>query len=30
VNPPQGVAANDPAFNLPALSGSKAIQRQSF
>jgi hypothetical protein len=30
VSPPQGVAANDPAFNLPALSGSKAIQRQSF
>ena len=30
VNPPANVAANDPAFNLPALSGSKAIQRQSF
>ena len=30
VTPPTGLAANDPAFNLPALSGSKTIQRQSF
>jgi hypothetical protein len=27
---PAGVAANDPAFNLPAMAGSKAIQRQTF
>jgi hypothetical protein len=30
VTPPPGLASNDPAFNLPTLSGSKAIQRQSF
>ena len=30
VAPPGGLAANDPAYNLPAMSGSKAIQRQSF
>jgi hypothetical protein len=30
VTPPAGVASNDPAYNLPALSGSKAIQRQVF
>ena len=30
VNAPAGVATNDPAYNLPAMSGSKAIQRQSF
>ena len=30
VTPPTGLAGNDPAFNLPALSGSKSIQRQSF
>jgi len=27
---PANLAANDPAFNLPALSGTKSIQRQSF
>ena len=27
---PTGLAANDPAFNLPAMAGSKAIQRQVF
>ena len=30
VAPPTGLAASDPAFNLPAMSGSKSIQRQSF
>jgi hypothetical protein len=30
VTPPAGLAANDPAYNLPALSGSKPIQRQVF
>jgi hypothetical protein len=30
VAPPPGLAANDPAFNLPSLNGSKTIQRQSF
>ena len=30
VTPPPGLASNDPAFNLPAMSGSKAIQRQAF
>jgi hypothetical protein len=30
VTPPTGLASNDPAFNLPPLSGSKSIQRQSF
>jgi hypothetical protein len=27
---PAGLAANDPAFGLPAMSGSKAIERNSF
>jgi hypothetical protein len=27
---PAGLASNDPAYNLPAMSGSKAIQRQVF
>lgn len=30
VAPPAGLASNDPAYNLPALSGSKPIQRQVF
>jgi hypothetical protein len=30
VTPPAGLAANDPAYNLPTLSGSKSIQRQVF
>ena len=30
IAPPSGLAATDPAFNLPALSGSKAIVRQGF
>ena len=30
IAPPQGLSSSDPAFGLPALSGSKAIQRQSF
>jgi hypothetical protein len=30
VAPPAGLAANDPAYNLPALAGSKSIQRQTF
>lgn len=30
VAPPPGLASNDPAFNLPALSGAKQIVRQSF
>ena len=30
VSPPSGLAANDPAYNLPPLAGSKPIQRQSF
>ena len=30
VNPPVDIAVNDPAYNLPALWGSKPIQRQSF
>jgi hypothetical protein len=30
ISAPQGLAANDPAYNLPSLSGSKPIQRQSF
>jgi hypothetical protein len=30
VAPPSGLASSDPAFNLPAMSGSKSIQRQSF
>ena len=27
---PAGLASNDPAFNLPSMSGTKAIQRQAF
>ena len=27
---PGGLASNDPAYNLPSLSGSKTITRQSF
>ena len=30
IAPPAGLAATDPAFNLPTLSGSKAIVRQGF
>ena len=30
ITPPANVAATDPAFNLPALSGSKSITRQGF
>ena len=30
IAPPAGLASTDPAFNLPALSGSKAIVRQGF
>ena len=30
IAPPAGVPATDPAFNLPTLSGSKAIVRQGF
>lgn len=27
---PSGIAANDPAFNLPSLAGTKSIARQGF
>lgn len=30
ISPPSGLASTDPAFNLPAFSGTKSIQRQSF
>ena len=30
ISPPSGLASTDPAFNLPAFSGTKNIQRQSF
>ena len=30
ISPPSGLASTDPAFNLPAFSGTKTIQRQSF
>ena len=30
VSPPSGLPTIDPAYNLPAMSGTKAIQRQSF
>jgi hypothetical protein len=30
IAPPAGVAPTDPAFNLPAFSGTKSIVRQSF
>lgn len=30
IAPPAGLAASDPAFNLPALSGTKTITRQGF
>lgn len=30
IAPPVGIAATDPAFNLPTLAGSKAIVRQGF
>ena len=30
IAPPPGLASSDPAFNLPSLSGTKSIQRQSF
>jgi hypothetical protein len=30
IAPPANVASTDPAFNLPALSGSKSITRQGF
>jgi hypothetical protein len=28
--PPAGVPSSDPAYNLPAMSGTKSIQRQGF
>ena len=30
IAPPPGVASGEPAFNLPTLSGTKAITRQGF
>ena len=30
ISPPSGLAPGDPAYNLPAMSGTKNIQRQSF
>ena len=30
IAPPTGLASTDPAFNLPALSGTKSITRQGF
>jgi hypothetical protein len=30
ISPPTNVASTDPAFNLPALAGSKSIVRQGF
>ena len=30
IAPPAGLAPSDPAYNLPSLSGSKSITRQSF
>jgi hypothetical protein len=30
IAPPPGLASTDPAYNLPAMSGSKAIERQVF
>jgi hypothetical protein len=30
IQPPSGLASTDPAFGLPAFSGTKAITRQSF
>ncbi len=30
ISPPAGLAPGDPAYGLPALSGTKPIQRQSF
>ena len=30
ISPPAGLASTDPAFNLPAFSGTKSIERQSF
>jgi hypothetical protein len=30
IAPPSGLASTDPAFGLPAFSGTKAITRQSF
>ena len=30
ISPPAGLASNNPAFGLPAFSGTKTIQRQSF
>lgn len=30
ISPPAGLASNNPAFGLPAFSGSKSITRQSF
>jgi hypothetical protein len=30
INPPAGLAQNDPAFGLPAMSGSKSITRLPF
>jgi len=30
IAPPQGLAAGDPAFGLPAMSGTKQIERLNF
>lgn len=30
IAPPAGLASSDPAYNLPALSGTKSITRQAF
>lgn len=30
ISPPQGLASNDPAYGLPAFSGTKPLSRQSF
>ena len=30
IAPPQGIASSDPAYGLPPMSGSKAIQRLQF
>jgi len=30
ITPPSGLSTSDPAYNLPAMSGSKNITRQSF
>jgi hypothetical protein len=30
ISPPSGLASSDPAFGLPAMSGSKQIERLNF